>query len=131
MVKRTQTVNFSTHMKMRFSRMKKTTSEAVSNASADSVITTDTKTDEQPTYSDTSLSTSKSEVACAMANTQTKLRQKTLTETADINKKSSSSNTSRVKKGAKSHDKQGEKRKPSQTPEKEKMSKLMKVFTKK
>ena len=67
------------------------------------------------------------------AKTQSRLRQKTLTETTDKGKKSSTSKKTETKQGAtsKTSDRQGEKRKPSKTPEKEKMSKLIKVFTKK
>ena len=107
--------------------------DTVSNTSGISVNSRNTKSDDQLICPNSTSGSSNCHATSGEVKTQTKLRQKTLTEVADKSKKPSTSSKAHGGKGTtnKRNDKQGEKRKPSRTPEKEKMSKLMKVFTKK
>ena len=106
--------------------------ESASVLSIDSAKSTKTRVVGKTSCEDSAPSSSNVKTAGEPVKTQTKLRQKKLTETDKAkNSSEGKKKNSKQAQSMKTHEKQGEKRKPSRTPEKEKMSKLMKVFTKK
>ena len=107
--------------------------ESISTLSANAATSSQITTAEKQSQKGSTSNPSKLDSESTKDQTQSRLRQQTLTEATTKGKPSSTSRNTKNKQGAapKSNVKQGEKRKPSHTPEKDKMSKLMKVFTKK